>query len=378
MGEAVGSIPTPITMSNSDWYNQIETSVSDLTSRELNKALHKFDGVEKDVLSSLFIRKIEKNKNFRPLVFYVGYCLAKGKLLEINDLSDEEKMLIGKVTAAIEAENIATYYINHYLDNKGDIQDKKDEKNRVLAGIMSRDIAQALIEQINIDEKIKLRLVQLIKEIDADICSAQIYEVNTGTFNNMSLFSDETDFLKNYFDRCQNVSGQFYGRCAEMGYIIGSRSVEDTDEKRNLVTFYTEMITLLQYANDIGDYALPATHSGTVEKNFYKDYGSDFKNQHLTYPNYLLLKRATDPNDRQAIKDMLDEGFTDENMARFIKMMNKYEVFSDCFKLLNTRFNEEKKKLWLSPSPLRSLISSSVIIVRSNKLLTSIKKLMGE
>ena len=379
IAEVVGSIPTLVTMSTSNWYNQIEVSISNLTTKGLVKALDKFEGVEKEVLSNLFVKKIEKNKNFRPLVFFIGYCLAKGgNLIPIDSLSEEEKEIIGDITAAIEAENIATYYINHYIDQKGDIKDKRDEKNRVLAGVMSRDIAQEIIEGLNLSTEIKYELSRLIKEIDKDIAKAQIFEVNTGIFDNFNQFSDEEKYLEIYFDRCRKISGQFYGRSAEMGYILGVRNIEETDEKRKIEQFYTKMITLLQYSNDIGDYALPNMHSGTVEKNFYKDFGSDFKNQRLTYPNYLLLTRAINTDDKVLIENILSNGFGDKNMKMFIEMMNRLNVFKDCFSLLNTKFNQEKKKLWLSHSELRSLISSSIIIVRSNKLLSSIKEVMAK
>lgn len=377
MAEVVGSIPTLVTMSTSDWYNQIEVSISNLTTKGLVKAFDKFEGVEKEVLSNLFVKKIEKNKNFRPLVFFIGYCLAKGgNLIPVNSLSEEEKELIGDISAAIEAENIASYYINHYIDQKGDIKDKQDEKNRVLAGVMSRNVAQEIIEGLNLSIEVRYELSRLIKEIDKDIAKAQIFEVNTGIFDNFNKFCDEEKYLEIYFDRCRKISGQFYGRSAEMGYVLGIRNIEETDEKRRMEQFYTEMITLLQYSNDIGDYALPNMHSGTIEKNFYKDFGSDFKNQRLTYPNYLLLKRAINTEDKILIESILSKGFDDKSMEMFIDMMNRLKVFKDCFSFLNTKFNQEKKKMWLPQTELRSLISSSIIIVRSNKLLTSIKKIM--
>lgn len=362
-------------MSTSDWYNNTQTSVSDLTSKGLQKALDCFDGKDREVLSNLFIKKIKKNKNLRPLVFYIGYCLAKGgEIISVQNLEEEERDLIGDITASIEAENISTYYVNHYLDQKGDIKDDQDEKNRVLAGILSNNIAYEIIEKTNLEDNLKKELYRLINQIDKDIAIAQIYEVNTGIFKNFELFADEEQFLKMYFDRCRNMGGQFYGRSAEMGYVVGSRSTKETEEKRKLEEFYTEMITLFQYANDMGDYAMPNMHSGTVEKNFYKDYGSDFKNERLTYPNYLLLKRATE-KDKKLIKNILSSGFDDKNMKQFLETMNRLEVFKDCFELLNKKWREEKKNLWLPKSELRTLISSSVIVVKSNKLLDSLKKI---
>jgi geranylgeranyl pyrophosphate synthase len=364
-------------MSTSEWYNQIETSIANLTTQGLLRALNKFNNKEREILSSLFIKKIEKNKNFRPLVFYIGYCLAKGEFISVDSLSAEEKKLISDITASIEAENIATYYINHYIDQKCDIKDKQDEKNRVLAGILSNNIAQAIIENTNLNTEIKLELIRLINLIDMDIAKAQIYEINTGIFKNIDYFENEEEFLRVYFERCRKISGQFYGRSAEMGYIIGSNSIEKGEEKIKIEKFYTEMIALLQFSNDIGDYALPNMHSGTLEKNFYKDFGSDFKNKRLTYPNYLLLKRATNKEDQNIIENILLNGFNDVNTKNFITLMKNYSIFQDCFKLLNYTFNQEKKKLWLPASNLRKLISSSVIIVRSNKLLTTIKKMIS-
>ena len=143
-----------------------------------------------------------------------------------------------------------------------------------------------------------------------------LYEVitNTGIFENMGEFSDEKEFRDVYFERCRKISGQFYGRCAEIGYIIGSNSTARSKDKQMIKNFYTEMATLGQFGNDIGDYALADTHSGTIEKNFYKDYGSDFKNQRLTYPNYLLLKRLISPKDEEIVTSILKKGFTKQTI----------------------------------------------------------------
>lgn len=384
MDEAGGSIPFPVTliifekhMSNSNWYNDIQTSIAELTSQELLNSLNQFRGTERNIIADLFIKKIKNNKNFRPLIFYIGYCLAKGsKLVPIESLSSKERKIIGDVTAAIEIENIATYYINHYIDKKGDIKDAQDEKNRVLAGVMCRNIQQEIIEKLKIDIYLKLEISKILRKIDQDIASAQIYEVNAGTFKNLDSFKDENDFLEKYFERCRKISGQFYGRSVEIGYVLGKNSIARSAKKQMIVDFYTEMATLGQYGNDIGDYAPAESHSGTLEKNYYKDYGSDFKNQRLTYPNYLLLKRINNASDLNFISILLAEGFSNQATVRFIDLMKKYCVFSDCFSLLNNRFNEEKKKLSLPKSELRTLVSSSVIFVKSNKLISSVKKMI--
>lgn len=362
-------------MSTSNWYNQIETSIANLTSQGLLDELNKFQGIEKQVLSGLFLKKIEKNKNFRPLVFYAGYCLSKGNdLIPIEKLSKKEKILISKVTAAIEIENIATYYINHYLDKKGDIIDEQDEKNRVLAGVMCRNIQQEIIEGLNINVEVKLEIMKILRMIDQDIAKAQVHEVNIGIFKNLDKFSDN-EFSEIYFERCRKISGQFYGRSAEIGYVIGANDIKKSENKKNITEFYREMATIGQFGNDIGDYAPAEKHSGTVEKNYYKDYGSDFKNQRLTYPNYLLLKRAKIEEHKKIISLVLKKGFTKQLTPQFLDVMKKLNIFEDCFELLNNKFNAEKKKLTIPKSELRTLISSSVIVMRSNKLINSIKKL---
>jgi len=50
-------------MSTSNWYNEIETSIANLTTKGLLKAFDKFEGADKEVISNLFVKKIEKNKN---------------------------------------------------------------------------------------------------------------------------------------------------------------------------------------------------------------------------------------------------------------------------------------------------------------------------
>jgi len=93
------------------------------------------------------------------------------------------------------------------LDHKGDIKDKQDEKNRVLAGVMSRNIAQEIIGELDIDIEIRHELIRLLKEIDMDIASAQIFEVNTGIFSNIERFNNEEEYLDIYFDRCRKNKG---------------------------------------------------------------------------------------------------------------------------------------------------------------------------
>ena len=72
--------------------------------------------------------------------------------------------------------------------------------------------------------------------------------------------------------------------CRDWATLSASGNIIETEEKRKIENFYTEMITLLQFANDIGDYAPPDLASGTDEKNLYKDFGSDLRNRRLTYP----------------------------------------------------------------------------------------------
>ncbi len=360
-------------MSSSEWYNNIESAVSNLTTDGLREGIRCFYGQHRSVVEPLFKKKIAKAKSFRPLVFYAGYCLAKGGLIYPDELEAKEKRKIGLLTAAIEAENIATYYINQFLDKKGDIAGEKDERNRVLAGLISRDIAQSLVEKADLNDQVKLRLSGIIKEIDQDIALAQIYDVNT-TFDQYDQFKSEAEFMLAYFERCRKISGQFYGRCALMGYIAGVETLYQHPEIDMLCEFYTQAITLLQFANDIGDYALPSLHDGTVEKNFYKDYGSDFLNRRLTYPNYLILKKTEKVCEKLLLHQILSQGFTQTNIQSFNELLVSKNIFQDCLSTLNRNFKQVKKTLTLPTSPLRTLISSSVVIVTHNKLLKAVKK----
>jgi len=239
---------------------------------------------------------------------------------------------------------------------------------------MCRNIQQEIIENLKIDLKIKSEITKILRKVDQDISKAQVYEVNKGIFENIASFKNEEDFLEQYLQRCRKISGQFYGRSAEIGYIIGSKSITKSKKKDMLVNFYTEMATIGQFGNDIGDYALADMHTGTIEKNYYKDFGSDLKNQRLTYPNYLLLNRIAGSDNFVLINSIISKGFTTKTMPIFINLMNQLSIFRDSFSLLNKLFNEKKKGLILPKSELRTLISSSVIVMKSNKLLTSIKK----
>lgn len=360
-------------MSSFDWYNQILTQVSTLTSSGLLMGIGEYSGTNRRVLSNLFEKKIIAGKNLRPLIFFIGFCIAKGRLININELTETEQITIAKITAALEAENISSYYINHYLDNKAGIKNKQDEKNRVLAGILSREIAQNLIDKSSTSQDVKAQLNSALKCINTDITKAQIFDINTAIFSNLKMFSSDEHFERLYFQRCRDISGQFYGRCAEMGYIVGQGNTEETPERKKLSSFYTEMMTLLQFANDFGDYAPPHIHSGTQEKNYYKDYASDFFNQRLTYPNYLLLTRASSPKEISQIYNLSKQGFSETNISALLYLLDKSKALQDSCVLLNKKFNEQKKNLWLQDSELRTLVSSSLIIIRSNKLISAVK-----
>lgn len=308
----------------------------------------------------------------RPLLFYIGYCLSRNKVLDIDKLNKNDKMIIGGVTASLELENISSYYINHFLDDKADIQNEKDKKNRVLAGLICRDLAMSNIDSLKVLNEEGRQLVKnTLVMIDYDISLAQSIDINELVFDNINKYKNQDKYLEAYFNRCRLISGQFYGRCVELGIKLGNNNY-NPKICRAMTELYTRMSTLGQYGNDIGDFAPPTAHSGTQEKNYYKDYGSDLINGRLTYPNYLLLTRAN-RQDLAKLNKIRTLGFSTTRMKEFLRLMKDYEVVDDCLKLLKNEFKRVKQGLALEKGDLRTLVSSSLIIFKSNKLLVAVR-----
>ncbi len=361
-------------MSNSNWYFAIQREVSALMNVTLSEVLEAADGRVCDVIAPLIKRKIEKRTNMRPLLFFIGYCIGKNKVISLDELSDAERHVVSRITAALELENVSSYYINHYLDGKGDIKNEQDAKNRVLAGLLCRDLAHSVIVSSDFlsDEQKKI-ITDTLVAIDFDINCAQVADINGLLFENIEKFQDREVYERAYFERCKLISGQFYGRCVELGMKIGGADSMAKDLCESFTALYTKMSTLGQFGNDIGDFAPPEMHTGTVEKNYYKDYGSDFINGRLTLPNYLLLTRA-DKNDLDQLNNIRQEGFLAENMKIILSLLKKYGVIDDCIRLLKDQFTQEKKLFRYESSELRTLISSSLIIFKSNKLIISVRE----
>jgi len=359
-------------MSEANWYFNIQKQVSELMAPPLKEVLEKADDNIRGPISPLIERKINAGANMRPLIFFIGYCIAKKKVLDIRALNNDDRRIIGEATAALELENISTYYINHYLDNKADIKDESDAKNRVLAGQLCRDLSHKIIADSEVfSDKQKFTATNTINEIDRDIVYAQFMDINKLIFKNIGLYYNQKDYLEEYFKRCRLISGQFYGRCAELGIKIGDDK-HDEDLCENITDLYTNIASLGQFSNDIGDFAPPEMHTGTLEKNYYKDYGSDFLNGRLTYPNYLLLTRA-DEEDKKFLEETRETRFDRERIIRIIQMLKKYNIFDDSMHLLKSEFKKEKKNLKVEKGDLRTLISSSLILCKHNKLIKSIR-----
>lgn len=310
-----------------------------------------------------FVEKITLKRADKPrqrdMVLRLSYEISDGK---------DWKKIIPNYAAAIELLNNSTYIINWYLDGKGDLKTELDNKNVINAGFLLRELSQEIIEKQNIEDKIKLEIINLISDTNYKIYQGQNLDLNILTIDNYEQFKDKDKFFSLSDKKAKLVCGYFYDNITKIGSLLANNS----KYQKELSQFAINLTKGLQLINESGDF-LPMT---TVEKD-YKDQMTDLKNGRLTIPIWCVLKYG---NNKQ--KDLFLEIYKEKNISNkdynnIILTLKESGAFDFCIKKsLNILKENEKIIHQLPKSESRDLLSIMNSIMKTNKFYNKIKELI--
>ena len=110
-------------------------------------------------------RRRSKNPRLRDLLLRLSYQVSGG---------ENWQGVIPPYAAAVELYNNSTYIINWFLDGKGEMQTKSDERDVVNAGFLLRELAQKVIKEQEKDNPQKtLEIIAGLSDVNSEIYRGQ-------------------------------------------------------------------------------------------------------------------------------------------------------------------------------------------------------------
>lgn len=245
--------------------------------KEISEKYDFFNPLLSDDFKIVFDERL-KYKLLKPTLFRLVYQYSGGK--NFNSIKS--------VALAFELINISSYQANSSFDNKICAYDKEQKDLQFISSYLTREIANQLILELQIESQIKEQILFEFSKINENIYLAQHLDLNVLTINNYQTYQNNYSlYWKDYKQRCELGSGYFSGSCAKIASIIANK---DTQESNLLFDIFNKYGTLLHMINDLGDY-LP---NEKYRNKPYQDNLSDFKNGRLTLPLLLLLNNNSD------------------------------------------------------------------------------------
>ncbi len=306
-----------------------------------------------------------KNPRLRDLLLRLSYEVCEGK--------DWERV-IPPYAAAIELYNDSTYIINWFLDGKGELQTKDDEKCAVNAGFLLRELAQRIIQEQDAIKETTLEIICGLSDVNSRIYRAQNIDLFGLTVDNFDQVRDEREFLEIYYKKGRLICGDFLAWIADVGAILTNGREE---YGRILRDFATDVGTGLQLTNDAGDFVPPNKRVKTVDKS-YKDQVTDIANGRLTLPIWYCLKHGTDKQKGVLLNLVGRRDATIEEQERAVYAVRDSGAFNFIISEANRTEKRSRETLHQLPkSRARDLLSTMASVIRTNKFFVTLRDEYG-
>ncbi|MFH1425671.1 MAG: hypothetical protein ABIG28_03015 [archaeon] len=330
--------------------------IAEETSEAVDQVIGKYVADFDESISELPRRRMG-HPRLRDLSIRLGYALAGG----------EDWREVIPVCVAYELENCSSYLINWIFDEKGGEKTKLESDNLITAGMLLRELADVVLRDNGFGD-----LTPSINEIQVNGYKGQFADNNRLKVENLEEFCSYEDYLREYEQRCEDLSGYFYGHCL----LSGSRVAGN--EKPVLFGIGKTFGAGLQASNDVGDFALPNSYLDLVEKP-YSDQFSDLRQGKLTLPVYLLLTK-TDEETGAIVRDCVGKDLSLEKCGEIVEVFRATGGLDDSIAYLREKRKLAKKKLYdnFDRSEARDRIGEMFSAITSNKFLAHLKNLRGD
>lgn len=182
--------------------------------------------------------------------------------------------------AATELELCSMYFTNRIFDDKGGPDILGQPHEQVVAAMITRDMAQRIIEDacFKLSCQDRGNVVRKFAEMNRQFYIGQFYEVSNNIFAEIK--DEDSVELRQLYELRNRVNYPFYEWIASTAAALAG--IKD-GRKRALVGFGHEFGMLQQIVNDIADFVPPEVNLGTDTK-LPEDAYSDIRHGKLTLP----------------------------------------------------------------------------------------------
>lgn len=315
-----------------------------------------------------FIRKLPDQRARKPrlrdLLLRLSYEISGGKKWQEEILS---------YAAAIELYNNSTYIINWFLDGKGDLKTKNDEKSAVNAGFLLRELAQKVIQQREAPADKTLEIICGLAEVNSQMYEGQNLDLYILTVDRFHEFQDQEVFLNLLYEKGRLACGNFSAWITDIGTILAGNN----DYKKILREFALDLSSGIQLANDAGDFVPSCDTVNTPDKS-YKDQVTDIKNGRLTLSTWYCLKYGTAKQKRDLLNLVGKENVLFDEQEKALYALKDCGAFNFVLGEANRLMRQCKKTLHQLPkSEEREMLSTMASLIRSNKFYATLRERYG-
>ncbi len=283
----------------------------------------------------MYKRRFDKSVWLRPFVVStVADYFAK---------KDISKDIILAITAA-EVFNISTYQTNLLFDDK--INDSSISWiNQVSVSMISMSIANKMIHNLDCEPWKKLELLSLLNKNNWEVYVWQNIDLNTLLIKNSEKILNmwESEYLKEYRERCDYMWGTTVENCAARWYILWSEKI-DEEELSKLKVLFRKWGWIMQKINDLSDFVVFSGENKDLARY------TDVRAWKITLPFYYILKDL-DEKDRKECLDNIkswDKWYLDSFFQKYL--YKNSDVIKKVLAVIMEEWDECKvlmKDLWL-------------------------------
>lgn len=286
-------------------------------------------------IQNLYIERRGKPK-LRVFLSYLAYRAAGGQDIELGY----------KVASISELNNLHLYTHNYLIDNKRtDI-----ESDRICLLTSGGELfADAVIQEIctlPLSSEKKIAIIARLSADNALSYRGQIMDSESLT----DALPEESEFINNYRQRCEFLSGGMYGFSVWLGVMASPISTQSQCE--NFYDIGKAIGAGLQVVNDVGDFS-----------SLKKDALADFKMLKATAPIYYMLQGSG------GVKTLLEK--TPRELNRFMISCGAYEKSRDIAK----QYRNIARRLirQLPASEEKNYLLRSLSAIQTNRYLRDVR-----
>jgi geranylgeranyl pyrophosphate synthase len=307
-----------------------------------------------------------------------GACLLKPLLLrlafEASGGHFTESIL--PACCAVEILNISSYQANVALDGKLGFGSAAGRSWQFLASMLSRECAaRALADATdNLPGSLAVNAQLLLSECNRAICLGQQIDGCVLTTASFDVSTDFAAYEKIYVQRCTLLSGVFSAGTAALGATLAEATHATVQV---LYDFGRCFGIALHIVNDIGD-CIIGNFAGGGSLKAPTDQFSDLRLGKLTLPLMYALRAGT-PDIRLLLFGAVGrKQLEPEEELSICRALHQTGAFHYAKHLAKGYMNRAKQALWQLPrSDARTLLSTMVSQVRSNKYFAALRALTG-